>query len=388
MIRNRHCYLYIRSTWLKILVLSLGFLLAAGLAGCNSLLPSGDPTLRETQLELSVQQTLAAQRSTDQVIENTRQAGQVTVPVPEHLTQQAPEATFDPNQAAQATVQALQDTQAVETASSAVVATTQPPPPIGDLPSMAKTANILLFEDMIGNLDTNRYIKDTLTALGVRCEQDGSTPCRDVGSAKGWLKEQLAGGAPGGKPWDVIIIASESKKGTQELKSDFPAEYTPDILDAIDQGSSVILEMGNLDGLHAGAVGTMLARCGIAYENNWVRVPASRMVMFPLDASHPILNEPNSNMSFTSTSSYWTTSVKGQYYDIGDLVALGRGGDARLLLGTTPEESTRNGTLTVCMNEQLLWQTFSSHQLAYKSMQLAWENYLYHALKVRFSRAP
>ncbi|MEW5869764.1 MAG: hypothetical protein AB1894_10855 [Chloroflexota bacterium] len=386
--RKNHPYPYSRSICSKLLVISLGLLLVAGLMSCDSLIRPGNPTLRETQLELSVQQTLAVQRSTDQVLEKTRQAGQPTLPVPEHLTQQAPEATIDPNQAAEATVQAMQATQAVEITSSAPLATTEPPPPVGDLATMAKSANILLFEDMIGNLDTNRYIKDTLTALGVPCEQDGSTPCRDVGSAQGWLKEQLAGGAPGGKPWDVIIVASESKKGTAELKSSFPAEYTEGILEAIDQGSSVILEMGNLDSLHAGVVGTMAARCGIEYENNWVRVPASRMVMFSLDPTNPIFNEPNNDMSFTATTSYWTTTAKGKYYDIGDLVALGRGGDATLLLGTTPDEKTRNGTLTVCMNGQLLWQTFSSHQLAYKSMQLVWENYIYHALKVRFSRAP
>jgi hypothetical protein len=109
--------------------------------------------------------------------------------------------------------------------------------------------------------------------------------------------------------------------------------------------------------------------------------------MFPLDASHPILNEPNSGLSFTDVTSFWWDPNGRIAYDIGDLMENSMTGDARLLVGTQASEKTSHGTLTVCMNGQLILQTFSSHQLTFEAMKPVWENYIYNALKVRLSGA-
>jgi hypothetical protein len=71
-------------------------------------------------------------------------------------------------------------------------------------------------------------------------------------------------------------------------------------------------------------------------------------------------------------------------YDIGDLVRLSCAGDAQLILGTKATEKNTHGTVTVCMDGQLIIQSFSSHALTFNAMQPLWENYIYNALKVRF----
>jgi hypothetical protein len=59
------------------------------------------------------------------------------------------------------------------------------------------------------------------------------------------------------------------------------------------------------------------------------------------------------------------------------------GGDATILVGTIGTESTNHGTLAVCVDDQLVLQTFSTHQLTYDVMRRVWENYIYNGLKTR-----
>ena len=54
--------------------------------------------------------------------------------------------------------------------------------------------------------------------------------------------------------------------------------------------------------------------------------------MFPLDATHPIMREPNSALSFTKVTSYWWDETLANIFDIGDWVKITSGGDAKLLV--------------------------------------------------------
>ena len=83
-------------------------------------------------------------------------------------------------------------------------------------------------------------------------------------------------------------------------------------------------------------------------------------------------------------SDYWWDPTGANIYDIGDRVQLGSGGDAELLVGTHPTYPTSHGTVTVCIDGQLILQTFSSHQLSLESMVAVWENYITHGLNRRF----
>lgn len=332
------------------------------LAGCNALQTSEqsahETAIRETSIQLSVEQTLMAQP--------------VGQPPANATAPPEPVATIDTQLAAQQTIAAQQATQAtmqtplaVEVAGQTPQATASP-----DMESLMKSANILLYEDMISRLDTTRYVKDTLNKMGLAYE--------DVGSAKGWLKDRLVEGAPGGKPWDLVILAAEAK-------SDVSGEFFEYVSNALDQGSSVIMEVWYLDKTFNGTAAPLLKRCGVEFGSNWEKIPPSRAVMFPLDSGHPLLNQPNSGLAFTKSTSYWWDPTGKIIYDVGDLMKSTLSGDARLLLGTMPNEKTTHGSLTVCIGGRLILQTFSSHLFTYEAMKPVWENYIYNALKARFT---
>jgi hypothetical protein len=356
------------------LMAGIGFWLIVSLAGCGLIPLSEEQSVRatqlkETQLEVNTRQTLIAQQASDKQAAGTLEVQQATLNA--QYTQLALGAGGATPQPPVSEANSDQATQAAsQQATQAAPSPTPEPSPTVDLQSKMKTANILLFEDMTNYLDTNRYVKDTLDHMGL--------PYVDVGSAKGWLKEQISSGGPEGKGWDLVIIAAESKTSGEA------GEYFEYVLDMIDQGTPVIFEVFYLDKVFSGSASKLLDQCGLEYEGNMIRLPANRMVMFPLDSSNPILQEPNSGLTFTDTQSFWWDDQGKTNYDTGDLVQTTMTGDARLLVGTKAEEKQTHGTLTVCMNNYLILQTFSSHNLTYNAMQPVWENYIYNALKVRF----
>jgi hypothetical protein len=356
------------------LLTGFGFWLILALTACSLIPVSQEQSLKatqlkETQLEVNTRQTLIAQQASDKQANSTLEVQQATLNA--QYTQLASGASKATPQAPASDVNADQATRvAAEQATQSAAIQSPEPEPTVDLQSKIKTANILLFEDMTNYLDTNRYVKDTLDLMGLSYV--------DVGSAKGWLKEQLYSGGPEGKGWDLVIIAAESKS------SGAAGEYFDYVLDMIDQGVPVIFEVWYLDQMHGGAASTLLTRCGVEYEGDMIKLPANRMVMFPLDSTNPILQEPNSGLSFTDTQSYWWDDSGKKSYDTGDLVQTTMSGDAKLLIGTVANEKNTHGTLTVCMDNHLIMQTFSSHNLTFNAMHPLWENYIYNALKVRF----
>lgn len=355
--------------YVSIILFSLLSLNSCGLINASE----EDPTYLETLVQLQVQQTMVAQEQDNGVQltltsqNSTQQAQQAQVATQQAQIQVTPP-TPDPAIAVQETIQALQTTQQAEIIPTDIPQIIEPSPTI-DLKSMMESANILLYEDMVSNPNTNRYVKDTLDRMGL--------PYKDDGNAQGWLKSDILSGAPNGEPWDLVIIAAEAKSGVQ-------GEFFEYVMDVLNQGSSVIMEVWYLDKIAGGSASTLLQQCGVAFEKDWSKVPPSRMVMFPLDATHTIMREPNTALSFTKTTSYWWDETEEIVYNIGDWVKIVPGGDAKLLVGTIATEKNTHGTITVCMEDRLILQTFSSHQLSYDSMSPVWENYIHHALKVRF----
>jgi hypothetical protein len=349
-----------------LVTVSQGMILLLLLAGCDLVSSTPDPATEQTQTAISLQQTEVAEKMGQLSIED-RQATQDAlsalggqdsgnesgdeIDTADTSPSETPEAATEPAAQAPTPTDTLEPTQSI------------------DFESWMQSANILLFEDMVNHLlDTNRYVQGALDEMGLSYKDDGS--------AKGWLKTDLVGGAPDGEPWDLVIIAAESKTGVQ-------GEFFEYVLDALDRGSSVIMEVWYLDQTYNGSAGALLDRCGIEFENNWRKVPPLAMVMFPVDSSHPILFEPN-NLSFTDVYSYWWDPDGEIVYDIGDQVKLAPGSDARILVATNANYKDSHGTLTVCVDGRLILQTFSSHQLTYNASSLIWQNYIYNALKVRF----
>jgi hypothetical protein len=233
-----------------------------------------------------------------------------------------------------------------------------------------KSARILLYEDMTARLETVRYVKQTLDEMDLTYKDDGS--------AIGWLMDDLADGPPDGGQWDLIILAVEDKRGVQ-------GDFFGEVLKAADQGTPVILEVYYLNSTYNSSASGLLNRCGLEYENDWVRIPPSRAALFASVPDHPIITTPNNILSFsTSTNQWWDPNGKITY-DVGDLIKLAPSSESTLLLGTVAGIPTAHGTAAVCEGGKIILQTFSSHLLNFSVMSPLWENYIYHALQNRFA---
>ena len=340
------------------------------LSGCDFSFQE-DESLQQTKNAIAIEQTLEA-RKQNRDLANTAQAQETALEnqIATLTARSVIDPTVDLNatQFANSMAETQQSIQNTQAAIPNPTVTTQPTNTI-DLQSMMKSANILLYEDIIYDPGAARYAQKALDELGLSYV--------DVGSAKGWFKEQLLSGGPDGSSWDLIIIAAEAKSGVS-------GEFFEYVSQALDQGASVILEVWYLDSTYSGTASNILSRCGVQFEKDWFNIPPSQMYMFPVDQSHPIMQEPNSGLSFTDTTSYWWDEEGPEEYDIGDWMKLSSTGDAKILVGTLAGETSTHGTVAVCINDRLIIQTFSSHQLTYNAMGPVWQNYIYNALKARF----
>lgn len=369
----------VQHRWISLISIGYLFLIVSILAtGCDLANLGQSPGYQETLVNIQIQQTMLPQEQNNALqLTLTSQNSTLQAQMVAQATQppQPSPALPTPDMAValQETVQAIQSSTQAASIPTAIIPTQTSsnlePSPTIDVLSMMKSANILLYEDMVAYSETNRYVKDTLDRMGLTYKDDGN--------AMGWLKSDMLNGAPNGEPWDLVIIAAEAKTSVQ-------GEFFEYIMDVMDEGSSVILEVWYLDQVAGGVASSLLEKCGVQFDKDWSKVPPSRMVMFTLDSSHPVMRQPNSSLAFTRVTSYWWDETLATTYDIGDWMKITSRGDAQLLVGTIATEKTTHGTVTACMDDRLILQTFSSHQLSFDAMYPVWENYIYNALKVRF----
>ncbi len=359
MIQDNHAESHQINNWRRYFLL-LTVLLMVTLS-CNFLASEdeGSSDLQQTEIALGVEQTMVA-----------RQEANAT------LTAQAPQLGGEAGGGEAAPTIETQPTdlppEGAPEATAAQAPTEPPPPttPAEDFNNMMKSASILLYEDIINDLEVQRYIKDTLDGMGLNYN--------DVGSAKGRFKDALLSGAPGGQPWDLIIVGAESRGGIQ-------GEFFEYINNSLDRGSSVILEVWHLDQIFLGKAQLFLQKCGADiknYSGNY-RDPGDHSI-FPINgADHPILKEPHTGISFTQGFTYfWPAS------DLGDLMYLNGSGDGQLLMGREPNNPNSAGVLAVCDGGKLVLQTFSSHSFVEDIMRRQWENYIHYALRIRLLGGP
>lgn len=355
---------------ISFIVRALGALFLITSASCN-FLSSEDESLKDTQTALAVQQTVVAQQGSGDV-NATIEAQQATIDAQNAqataIAGQPPPPPTPDMAATQGAVAAEQTAMAQQGAP----AETQPPmpppdqPPPADIEAKMRTANILLYEDVINDPKKKRYVQDTLKAMGLNFKDDGS--------AKGWLKSDLLGSAPGGSPWDLVILAIEER-------GEVSGEYFEYLQNVINQGTPVIVEAWHLDAISEGKVSPILAKCGVGVYPFFPKTfTINDIVMWPLGVPHPVINDPNSGLTFTKVLDTWLWQG-----DLGSQMFLTGGGDAQLLLGTNASEPFQDGTLAVCMGGQLTLQTFSSHSFNWDTMYRLWENYITNALRFRFA---
>jgi len=257
-------------------------------------------------------------------------------------------------------------------------ATLQPPQDTTPLPPIAgpaevvaqpderllKSARILLFEDM----SASRYIRLAKEAL-----DEAGYFYLDVGSAKGWFKNQLLSN----QEWDLVIAAAEAER-------DFGGEFFEYLNNQLTRGSAVIIENWDFDKAARGSAQVLLDRCGVDVESDWFE-PELR-VFFWTDPTHPLFNQPNNLASgLRNAQRVWAG-------DVGDLLKLHNrpgmpGSDALILASTNPEWKTDHGTLAVCLSGRLILQTFRSHEYQHNDMVALWQNYIDYALHSYFAQS-
>jgi hypothetical protein len=351
---------------LVLIVTAMVLLMGTVSSSCN-LIPISESEaaklteIRSTELEVNVKQTLLALQEANR---NAIQTAVLETSRAQSVTSATTPVEPPPATPAIAQITPEQPTEPPPTSSAT-------PEPFDEdaFRQWSKTAKILLYEDMTSRLDTVRYVKSTLDDMGLAYKDDGS--------AYGWMLDDLKNGPQSGGEWDLIIIATEDKKGIQ-------GDFFGSVVNSVDQGTSVIYELWYLDSTYRANASGLLSSCGIEFENDWVRIQPSRAAMFILNPDNPILNQPNQSLNFSSTTSYWWDPNGVINYDIGDLVKTMPGSGATLLVGTNSGSKTSHGTVTVCMDGKLILQTFSSHVLTFNSMAPVWENYIFNALRTRY----
>lgn len=230
-----------------------------------------------------------------------------------------------------------------------------------DLDALRKGAKILLFEDMSGHPSkVARYIKPALENAGYIFT--------DVGSAQGWLKDQLVQN----KDWDLLIISAEAS-------GRISGEYFDLIREFLDAGAGVIMEMWDIDSMSQGKIKPILDQCGVELEKDWGH-PGRRDLWY-LIPDHPILNEPN-EMGRLRPAPFWAD-------DTGDLMKLKyysnkAVGDAALVIGIDEKYKDSRAVLTTCLGGRLVLQTFGTHDYHREDMEKLWQNYVYYALTNHF----
>lgn len=274
----------------------------------------------------------------------------------EEIVEPVPSATFTQTPLPSPTETATEPPLPTATLPPPPTATSVPAMPTPDLEAKMREAKILLYEDMW----QSRYVKQALDAMGL--------PYVDVVDRAGDFKAQLLSGTN----WDLIITALEARSVVQ-------GEFFVYLNENLNKGSSLILEIWNLDDIWAGQVSTLLTRCGVQFQADWWD-PPQRSIWW-LASEHPVLHEPNDGISLVHYQEFWPG-------DAGDLLRKAPGGDAVMLGGIYATEKTSYATLVTCMDGRMIIQTHSTHDFKPTDIIPLWQNYIYNTLRARFLLFP
>jgi len=277
----------------------------------------------------------------------------------------------------QQTVIALQQSSTSQTTQqppTAQVPTTEPPtvapptvaPPTAtatpqDVNSFLQTANVLIYEDVAGS-SLLPLVKNAADALGLK-------HYTHVGDDIGKFL-QLAGGPTN---YDLIIVAAE-------LRTVFKGELFDAVINQVNRGASVIVEIWYLESIINGRVRPLMDQCGVDFMQNWIRNPGydkNDYVLYWIDPTSPIFNTPNTVQPLFRWRFIWSG-------DVGDLMELTPNSSAHQLAAPmSPYLTTDHGVLYSCIDGRMILQTFSTHDYAPDDMLHLWENYIINTLQAR-----
>jgi hypothetical protein len=326
--------------WLASILIGLIVMVSLSCAGSGLSIAQLDATM----VAVRVQQTYLADTS---VAITLRAATLATTPAPNKPTLAPPLSTPQPAIAA--------------TAMPVAGLATVPAPAEPDERTM-KSAKILLFE----NMSASRYTRIVKKAL-----DDAGYFYVDVGSAQGWFKSELLAS----EDWDLVIASAERDVV-------FGGELLSFIDDRVAQGAGAIVESYSLGLAPLGKARSLLDRCGVNVQADWVTPDLP--VFFWLVPDHPVFHQPNEIPGTLKNNAGLGPG------DMGDLLAAQSVDgvvptDTVMLAGTNPRWKDDHALLVSCVGGRVILQTFRSHDYNQDDMVDLWQNYIYQTLKNHFA---
>ncbi len=176
--------------------------------------------------------------------------------------------------------------------------------------------------------------------------------------------------------WDLIIVASEVRTGVR-------GEFWELILKQAQKKVGLAIEVWYVDKDYYDKLNFLLEECGVTLQKNWTRPvnfqPLNYSIYW-LQQDNPLFTIYKTVPPLVTPNIYWAG-------DAGDLMKLSGTGDAQLLAGIQPSETSSYGVLTSCMQGRMILQTFSSHDYQETKTVALWENYIVYTLTNHFNTA-
>lgn len=241
-----------------------------------------------------------------------------------------------------------------------------PTPTKPDIRELIRNARVLVYEDVRSTSYMVPFVHRALSNLGIKNTVE-------VGDATGNFQDQIFSATK----WDLIIVAAE-------VHTAFKGEMFDGIVEQMDEGTGVIIELWYLDSIVNGKISPIMQRCGLGWQMNVSRAPGDDPFKFSyvwLDSSDPLLSNPNAAHAPSYPYPYWMS-------DAGDLMRLKSGSTSKLLAGFYRDIKDSYGVIAKCLDGRVYIQTFCSHDYPQQNMIALWENYITNALINHFNYQP
>jgi hypothetical protein len=317
-----------------------------------------------TQAALSIKATRLANMEATQLAQNQEAQAQPSAtnpPPPEALPTYTPYPTYT-------VAPTVAPTAAPPVVANTLAVIPQPTQDTGqDIQARIKAANILVYEDIRGYPALLPRVQQAIKSMDFSGGQIVM-----VGDAVGDFMTQL--NSP--TKWDLIIVASEVRTGVR-------GEFWDLILKQAQKKVGLAIEVWYVDKDYYDKLNFLLDECGVTLQKNWTW-PANFQ---PLNYSIYWLQQDNPLFTIYKTVPPLVTPNIYWMGDAGDLMKISGTGDAQLLAGTQPSETSSYGVLTSCMQGRMILQTFSTHDYQETKTVALWENYIVYTLTNHFKTA-
>lgn len=235
-----------------------------------------------------------------------------------------------------------------------------------DIKEMIKNANVLVYEDTRATTNMVPYVHRALANLGIK-------NATEVGDATGNFQNDIYSATK----WDLIIVAAE-------VHTAFKGEMFDGLVEQMDKGTGVVIELWYLDKIVNGKIGPIMQRCGLAWQQNLTRGPGYDPFNYSyvwIDSSDPLLSDPNVAQPPSYPYPFWSG-------DVGDLIMLKPGSPSKLIAGVYRDNNQAYGVIASCLDGRVYIQTICSHDYIQNNMIGLWENYITNALINHFNYKP